>query len=128
VLGDADRVSPFLDELRGEADAAFRQPVPEPRARPERGSKAPAKPAEPLTTEGEAADTALRAWRGERATRDRVPAYVVLNNRHIAGIAAAMPADAAGLRACEGIGPAKLERYGDEILAVLDSVRDVSAV
>jgi DNA helicase-2/ATP-dependent DNA helicase PcrA len=52
---------------------------------------------------------------------------VVLNNRHIAGIAAAMPADAAGLRECDGIGPAKLERYGDEILAVLDSVRDVSA-
>jgi len=48
---------------------------------------------------------------------------VVLANKHIAGIAAAMPVGAAELRACDGIGPAKLERYGDEILAVLDSVR-----
>jgi len=124
VLGDADRVSPFLDELRGEAAEAFRQPVPEPSERPKRASPPASTPAEPLTAQGEAADAALRAWRGERATRDSVPAYVVLNNRHITGIAAAMPADAAALRACEGIGPAKLERYGDEILAVLDSVRD----
>jgi DNA helicase-2/ATP-dependent DNA helicase PcrA len=129
VLGDAERASPFLDELRGEAVEAFRQPAPEPPARRSgRGSGAATAPAGPLSSQGEAAEGALRAWRGERSARDRVPAYVVLNNRHIAGIAAAMPADAAELRACEGIGPAKLERYGDEILAVLDSVRDVAGV
>ena len=34
-----------------------------------------------------------------------------------------MPADSRELLACEGIGPSRLERYGDEILAVLDAVR-----
>jgi DNA helicase-2/ATP-dependent DNA helicase PcrA len=52
-----------------------------------------------------------------------VPPYVVLSNRHIDAIAVAMPANARELLACEGIGPTKLERYGDEILAVLDHVR-----
>jgi hypothetical protein len=34
-----------------------------------------------------------------------------------------MPSSARELLACEGIGPARLERYGEEILAQLDSVR-----
>jgi len=66
---------------------------------------------------------ALRRWRSERSAADRVPAYVVLSNRQLDGIAAAMPADARDLLACEGIGPARLDRYGDEILAILDSIR-----
>ncbi|MGH2962131.1 MAG: ATP-dependent helicase, partial [Solirubrobacterales bacterium] len=125
VLGDAQRVSPFLDELRGRAEEAFRQPSREAilKAPGRRGVAAKEAAIGPLSPDGEAADHALRAWRAERCARDGVPAYVVLTNKHIGGIAAAMPADAPELRACDGIGPAKLERYGDEILAVLDSVR-----
>ena len=52
-----------------------------------------------------------------------MPAYVVLSNRQLEGIAAAMPADERELLACNGIGPTKLERYGEEILAVLEGVR-----
>ena len=70
-----------------------------------------------------AAAEALRRWRTERSTADDVPAYVVLSNRQLDGIAVALPADARELLACEGIGPSRLERYGDEILAVIDSVR-----
>ena len=40
---------------------------------------------------------------------------------------AAMPSDERELLACNGIGPTKLERYGDDILAVLDSVRGCPA-
>ena len=125
VLGDAERVSPFLDELRGSGEEAFRQPSREAavKASGRRGVAAKAAAIGPTSPEGEAAEQALRGWRSERCARDGVPAYVVLANKHIAGIAAAMPVDAAELRACDGIGPAKLERYGDEILAVLDSVR-----
>ncbi len=73
---------------------------------------------------GVAADTeaALRAWRTQRAGADAVPAYVVVNDKHLRGIALARPATPADLVACDGIGPAKLERYGDEILAVVESV------
>ncbi len=65
----------------------------------------------------------MREWRTQRANADSVPAYVVLSNRQLDGVAAAMPADARELLACDGIGPARMEKYGDEILAVVDSAR-----
>jgi DNA helicase-2/ATP-dependent DNA helicase PcrA len=65
---------------------------------------------------------ALRAWRLERSRADAVPAFVVLSDKHLEGIADRHPTSLAELRACPGIGPAKLESYGDEILEVLSSV------
>jgi DNA helicase-2/ATP-dependent DNA helicase PcrA len=121
VLGDEGRRSPFLAELRGEAERPARAPAPI--AGPARDRKPPPLPIEPQA-ESPAAAEALRRWRTARSSDDRVPAYVVLSNRHLDGIAAAMPSDARELLACQGIGPARLERYGEEILAVLDSVRD----
>ena len=68
------------------------------------------------------AEQALRTWRTQRARADGVPAYVVLNDKYLRGVAAANPATAAELAACDGIGPAKLEKYADEILDVLSGV------
>lgn len=68
------------------------------------------------------AEAALRTWRTARAKADSVPPYVVLSDAHLRGIALARPGDAAGLVACDGIGPTKLDRYGDDILATLDTV------
>ena len=69
-----------------------------------------------------AASERLRAWRLERSKADGVPAYVVLSDKHLDGIAERHPTSLAELRACPGIGPAKLESYGDEILEVLAKV------
>ncbi|MET0727130.1 MAG: ATP-dependent DNA helicase UvrD2 [Acidimicrobiales bacterium] len=74
------------------------------------------RPASPLAA---VAATALRSWRTARAKSDRVPAYVVLSDKHLDGIAERHPGSLADLRACPGIGPAKLDTYGDEILEVL---------
>lgn len=71
-----------------------------------------------------AAEAALRAWRSQRSKADGVPAYVVLNDAHLRGIALARPSTAADLVACPGIGPTKLDRYGDDILATLDALPD----
>ena len=73
----------------------------------------------PPSPHAAAAEAALRAWRAQRAKADGVPAYVVLSDKHLAGIAARMPTSLTELRACPGIGPAKLDTYGDEILEVL---------
>jgi len=130
VLGDEARRSPFLDELTGRAAEPAVAPAgvvlpPGVAGAPGRRRSADARPAPDLSANpaSPAAAEALRAWRTERSNADRVPAYVVLSNRQLEGVAAAMPADARELLACEGIGPSRLERYGDEILAVLDAVR-----
>ena len=71
----------------------------------------------------EAVFEALKAWRLERCRADGVPAYVVLANKALEAVAVAMPTDERSLLSVPGIGPAKLELYGDEILAVLDQHR-----
>jgi len=59
---------------------------------------------------------ALREWRLARARADEVPAYVVFNDRTLAELAARAPQTLAELATVPGIGPAKLERYGPELL------------
>jgi DNA helicase II / ATP-dependent DNA helicase PcrA len=62
---------------------------------------------------------ALRAWRRKQAEADGVPAYVVFNDRTLAALAERRPRSRGELLTIEGIGPAKLDRYGDELLALL---------
>jgi DNA helicase-2/ATP-dependent DNA helicase PcrA len=67
---------------------------------------------------------ALRAWRTGRARDDAVPPYVVAHDATLAAIAEARPGSAAALRRVKGIGPAKVDAYGDDILAIIAGHRD----
>jgi superfamily II DNA helicase RecQ len=69
-----------------------------------------------------AAFEALRAWRTARARTDAMPPYVIAHDATLAAIAEARPRSLAALRRVKGMGPAKLERYGDDILAVVERV------
>jgi DNA helicase II / ATP-dependent DNA helicase PcrA len=66
----------------------------------------------------------LRAWRRKRAEADGVPAYVVFNDRTLAALSRRRPRSRGELLAVEGIGPSKLDRYGDELLALLTPGED----
>ena len=61
----------------------------------------------------------LRAWRLERSREDGVPAYVVFSDRTLAELAAARPATQDELSAVHGLGPVKIDRYGEAVLAVV---------
>ena len=61
----------------------------------------------------------LRAWRLERARVDEVPAYVVLHDATLRELATAKPANERDLATVKGFGPTKLERYGEDVLAVI---------
>ena len=61
----------------------------------------------------------LRAWRAAHARVDAVPAYVVAHDALLAAIVEQRPGSIAALRRVKGMGPTKLERYGEEILAIL---------
>ncbi len=62
---------------------------------------------------------ALKEWRLKRSRRDEVPAYVVFHNATLAEIAARRPTTIAELARVPGVGPAKLERYGTDVLDAL---------
>ena len=65
---------------------------------------------------------ALKEWRLARARAEEVPAYVVFNDRTLAELISRSPRTIAELAAVPGIGPAKLERFGSELLATLARV------
>jgi DNA helicase II / ATP-dependent DNA helicase PcrA len=62
---------------------------------------------------------ALKTWRLERAKKDEVPAYVVFHDATLEEIARRRPTELWQLGKVSGVGPMKLERYGDEVLATL---------
>jgi ATP-dependent DNA helicase RecQ len=66
---------------------------------------------------------ALRAWRSDVARQRGVPAYVVLHDTTIEGIATSRPTTLAELRGIPGIGDKKLEHYGDELIALVQASR-----
>jgi len=72
-----------------------------------------------------AAEHALRTWRSAMASQDAVPAYVILKDAELIGIATRDPGTLAELADCRGMGQIRLERWGDEILAVLEAARSV---
>ena len=61
----------------------------------------------------------LKQWRLARAKEEGRPAYVVFHDSTLAAIAARRPASLAELGAVSGVGPAKLERYGEDVLAAV---------
>jgi DNA helicase-2/ATP-dependent DNA helicase PcrA len=64
---------------------------------------------------------ALRAWRKERARADSTPAYVVMHDTTLTRIAEVRPTSLEELIAVPGMGPAKCERYGAEIIELCRS-------
>jgi DNA helicase II / ATP-dependent DNA helicase PcrA len=69
----------------------------------------------------------LKAWRKDRAKTDGVPAYVVFHDATLAAIAGMRPSTRDQLAHVSGVGPAKLDRYADEVLAVVASDREPGA-
>jgi ATP-dependent DNA helicase RecQ len=69
-----------------------------------------------LTEEGEALAGRIREWRAAEAKRLRVPAYLVMHDRTVTALALARPRNPRELLGIDGIGPAKVERFGEELL------------
>ena len=61
----------------------------------------------------------LRTLRRRLADEEGVPAFVVFGDATLKGLAAAKPTNPQDMLAVSGVGPAKLERYGEAFLAVI---------
>jgi ATP-dependent DNA helicase RecQ len=109
--------------LKGETEILLREQTSgrdrPARSKSRRGDLAPAP-----GNSGQATDAnllgVLRAWRSEVARTRGVPAYVVLHDATIEGIAASRPRTPEALRDIPGIGDKKLERYGRELIELVN--------
>ncbi len=64
---------------------------------------------------------ALKKWRLERAKSDGMPAYVIFHDATLAEIADRKPRSIHDLEAVSGVGPTKLERYGADVIRIVES-------
>ena len=115
--------------LKGEQPVRLRAataPAPRERVRKPRGERAARSGATPpvaaeLDAAAQTRFAALKAWRAEVAREHNLPAYVIFHDATLAAIAARAPQSLSDLQGISGIGAAKLQRYGDEVLRVSTS-------
>ncbi len=116
LAADSAGPSPFLAELRGERP---RTPAVPP-------APAGTRPAAMVPAEGEARPVdpelfeKLKAWRLEKARERKVPPYVVFHDRTLEAMAAAHPRNELELLDISGVGPKKLDDYGEELLELVE--------
>ncbi len=73
-----------------------------------------------LSTADEALAGRLREWRAAEAKRRRVPAYVVMHDRTLYAVAQARPQNPRQLLEVDGMGTAKVEKFGKAILELCE--------
>ncbi|MGK2929059.1 MAG: UvrD-helicase domain-containing protein [Acidimicrobiales bacterium] len=139
VLADAERPSPFIGELDGSAPK--RPPLANRVARQGLATSPPARSApnaagsasraagsasraagyDATDLEGEdlVVFEELRKWRAEVAKRQGGPAFTVFNDATLKATARARPDSLRAFSAIKGVGPTKLENYGDDVLEII---------
>ncbi|MGA8257128.1 MAG: ATP-dependent DNA helicase UvrD2 [Nocardioides sp.] len=127
--GQAPRRKPsrFLDPLLPEAAR------PAPKASSRKGARTCVECGKPLQTAerarrrcaacpaayDEALFERLREWRRVRAQAEEIAAFMVFSNATLEQVAELRPQTAQALLKISGIGPEKLEKYGDELLELV---------
>jgi ATP-dependent DNA helicase RecQ len=106
--------------LRGDRQLELRRLRP----RSKRAAVKTRQPAIELPAGAEPLFDALRALRRRLADEQQVPPYVVFHDATLRTIAATRPADMAALLAIPGIGAAKAERYGEDVLQAVSASAD----
>jgi ATP-dependent DNA helicase RecQ len=77
-----------------------------------------------LSPQDEALFERLRAWRAKVAKERSVPAYVVFHDATLRALATCRPDSRTALMDIPGIGQAKLDAYGDDLLAITNPTGD----
>jgi ATP-dependent DNA helicase RecQ len=69
----------------------------------------------------------LKALRSSIAREEQVPPYVVFTDRTLAELASRKPRTSAGLLEVYGVGPARLDKYGERFLAAIKGADETEA-
>jgi ATP-dependent DNA helicase RecQ len=114
-LGDPEEVRKVY---RGQRRVMMRRELEAHDARPSRRKRRTAG-AEMLSAESRGLFEALRGWRRAEAAEQHVPPYVIFSDRTLQDIALLRPESLDQLAMANGVGAAKLERYGRAVLKVV---------
>ncbi|WP_194916256.1 DNA helicase RecQ [Catenulispora rubra] len=109
--------------LRGDRKVLMRR-EPAKAARPPKQSRTAAAAVEELSEEAKPVFEKLRAWRGQSAKEQGVPAYVIFHDATLRQIAMQAPTSLQQLGTISGVGENKLAKYGQDILDTLGEALD----
>ncbi|MBV6879732.1 HRDC domain-containing protein [Epilithonimonas ginsengisoli] len=84
-------------------------------------SKTNVNPDEQLSEEETIIYDKLKNWRAEKAKESQLPPYIIFHNAHLVAIAKHKPSNFEDLENVKGLGKAKIEKYGVEIIEVLEN-------
>ncbi len=101
--------------LKGRRTVQLRRPARRKPA-PARGSSAVVSDLSPVD---EALFQRLRRWRADTARTQKMPAYIILLDRTLRELAELRPTTLTALAGITGMGSAKIEHYGEELLALI---------
>jgi len=103
--------------LKGQRTVQLRRPI---RRKPAKSSASRSSaPVSDLAPADEALFQLLRRWRADTAREQGVPAYVILHDRTLRELAEVRPVSHGLLAGITGMGSAKIEHYGEELLALI---------
>lgn len=63
----------------------------------------------------------LKAWRAEKAQNQKIPSYTICHNSELLNAILREAKTPADLRTIKGFGELKVEKYGDEILSIINA-------
>jgi DNA helicase II / ATP-dependent DNA helicase PcrA len=114
--------SPFVSELTTEPTERriISSHRPEPVKKPSSSAASKTDPTADLHPEVQIRFAALKELRN--SLRDGKPAYVVFDNKTLVSIARMAPTTRSALGKISGVGPAKLDRYGDAVTELMRSL------
>jgi len=75
----------------------------------------------PLSEEENQILLALKTWRKDKANELQQPEFMVFSNATLLGLTKAKPRKLTELNQVKGIGEAKITRYGDDLMAILNA-------
>eukprot|EP00958_Prasinococcus_capsulatus_P015189 scaffold1618_cov397-Prasinococcus_capsulatus_cf.AAC.19 len=119
---EAANGSVTLGKQRGSATAVLRSPVPASRA-PAADDQLPVDPSQLNDVEYVAYEE-LRTWRNGHSRKLEIEPYKVCTNRSLVEMVHSLPETTKDLLEVWGLGPAKVERYGEQFLAILEAHRE----
>ena len=125
TFSDRDAETVVMRELNATAAATAaptgkraRKPAARNGSSPHSGAPSAAREPAPLSAAAAALENKLRAWRKAEAHKLGQPAFCVFADRTLRSIAEERPLSEADLLAIAGLGPAKVDKFGESILRV----------
>jgi superfamily II DNA helicase RecQ len=83
------------------------------------GASPSSKQPQSMPTMNETLFQSLRAWRSEQARTENIAAFAILHDSVLSAIATQLPVTLEALSRLKGVGPRKLEQYGQAVIELV---------